>query len=120
LKKERIVKNEVKALKALGDETRLRIAYLLMKNGDLCVCEIEDALKMKQSSISKALKVLKEADVIQDNRKAQWKYYSLKNAADNPGFRIMRTLVEKIEKSGTAKQDIKNLKICLKQTCKRR
>jgi ArsR family transcriptional regulator len=114
------MKSKIRVLKALGDETRLRIACLLMKSKSLCVCELEDAVKIKQSSISKALKVLKDADVINDERRAQWKYYSLNRNSHNPGFRIVKAIIEEIENTVTAKKDTINLKIRAKNNCKRR
>ncbi len=75
---------QIKALKALADETRFRIVGLLMENESLCVCRIVDALKMKQSAVSKALRVLKEAGIINDLRKTQWIYYSLNRTTGNP------------------------------------
>lgn len=114
------MKNQVKILKALGDETRLRIAYLLMNSKGLCVCEIEDAINMKQSSISKALKILREADIISDERRAQWKYFSINKNSINSGFRVVKALIGELAKTNIAKVDIQNLKKSLKTNCKRR
>ena len=47
-----------KIYKALSDETRLRILNLL-HDGDLCVCNIMDTLKMGQSKVSRHLPILR-------------------------------------------------------------
>ena len=53
--------------KALSDETRLRIVHLLIeKNTPLCVCEFTDALEVPQYNISRHLKILKLAKLIED------------------------------------------------------
>jgi len=62
--------------KALSEETRLRILKLL-ENGELCVCDITEALDMTQPNISFHLGMLKEAGLIKDRRNGRWMHYSL-------------------------------------------
>jgi ArsR family transcriptional regulator len=62
--------------KALSDETRLRILTLL-KNGELCVCDIAETLKMTQPNISFHLSMLKEAGLIKVRKNGRWIHYSL-------------------------------------------
>ncbi|MCL4705626.1 metalloregulator ArsR/SmtB family transcription factor [bacterium] len=65
-------------LKALGDETRLRLAHLFLQtNEDICVCEMVDTLKLPQYQISKHLTILKNAGLLHASRKGTWVYYSL-------------------------------------------
>ncbi|TCK90518.1 ArsR family transcriptional regulator [Natranaerovirga hydrolytica] len=66
--------NLVSILKALSDENRLRIIYLLMED-PLCVCEIEALLNITQSNASRHLNKLKHAGIIDSFKKAQWVYY---------------------------------------------
>lgn len=69
--------NKLSALfKALSDETRLRIVRLL-KDGELCVCDIVAALGMVQPKVSFHLNVLKEAGFITDRREGRWIHYRL-------------------------------------------
>jgi ArsR family transcriptional regulator len=65
---------------ALSDETRLALINRL-KDGEQCVCELTDALHTGQSRLSFHLKVLKEAELIQDRREGRWIYYSLNREA---------------------------------------
>lgn len=60
--------------KALGNETRLSI-YLLLLKDELCVCELENILKMEQSIISHSLRTLKEAGLINSRREGKWIIY---------------------------------------------
>jgi ArsR family transcriptional regulator len=62
--------------KALSDETRLRILSL-MKEGEICVCDIADTLQMTQPNISFHLSMLKETGLIKDRRNGRWIHYSL-------------------------------------------
>jgi ArsR family transcriptional regulator len=68
----------VNILKALADENRIRILNLL-RNGELCVCDIEAVLGIKQSNTSRHLNRLKVADIIASEKKSQWVYYRLKD-----------------------------------------
>lgn len=61
---------------ALSDETRLDILHRL-KDGELCVCELTDALHTGQSRLSFHLKVLKDAGLIHDRPEGRWIYYSI-------------------------------------------
>ena len=65
-------------LKALADENRIRILNLL-RNGELCVCDIEAVLGIKQSNTSRHLNRLKLAGIIASEKKSPWVYYRLKD-----------------------------------------
>ncbi len=65
----------IKLLSALSDKTRLRI-YLLLSEGELCVCELVNILNMEQSRISHSLRILKEAELIDNQRDGKWIIYS--------------------------------------------
>jgi ArsR family transcriptional regulator len=70
-------------LKALADETRLRIFALLTRQ-ELCVCEIEDMLNLSQSLVSNHLAVLRQAGLVKARRDAEdarWVFYRADPAA---------------------------------------
>jgi len=62
--------------RALGDETRLRIVALLA-HGELCVCHLETALDLNQSTASRQLGILKAAGIVDSRREGTWVYYAL-------------------------------------------
>lgn len=64
----------VNIFKALADETRIRMLNLL-RDGELCVCDIETVLDIQQSNASRHLNKLKTAGIIASEKKAQWVYY---------------------------------------------
>ena len=66
----------IQILKAISDETRVRILNLLT-NGELCVGEIEYLLNINQSNASRHLSALKNASLITYEKNAQWIYYSI-------------------------------------------
>lgn len=61
---------------ALSDETRLSIIEML-RDGERCVCELQDELDAAQSRLSFHLRVLKEAGLVADRRDGRWSYYSI-------------------------------------------
>ncbi len=63
-------------LKALSDETRLRILKLL-ECGELCVCDIFTALDLVQPKVSFHLSVLKDAGLIIDRKQGRWIHYRI-------------------------------------------
>ena len=79
------METKTNVLRALADETRLRIINLFIKRGQvLCVCELMDALKIPQYAVSKALTIIKSADLLTAEKKGTWVYYELnKSTAHN-------------------------------------
>ncbi|AUM69723.1 MULTISPECIES: metalloregulator ArsR/SmtB family transcription factor [Pseudomonas] len=69
--------NPVDVFKALADDTRTRIALLLAREGELCVCELTAALGLSQPKISRHLAQLRSAGLLSDRRQGQWVYYRL-------------------------------------------
>lgn len=65
--------------KLMGDKTRLTILALLRER-ELCVCDLVEITGMSQPSISQHLRKMKDAGLVSETRKGQWIYYSL--AAD--------------------------------------
>lgn len=78
-----LAKGLAPVLRALGDETRLRIFALLTK-AELCVCEIEDILDLPQSLVSNHLAVLRRNGLVESRRDAEdgrWIFYRANAAA---------------------------------------
>jgi ArsR family transcriptional regulator len=66
----------VELLKVIAEENRLRILCIL-KDGEQCVCKIIENLGLSQSLVSHHLKILKDAELIKDNKRGLWVYYFL-------------------------------------------
>ena len=85
---------EVDVFKAAADPCRLRILKLL-KEGELCVCEIMTALSKPQSSTSHHLSILREAGLIKERRDGKWSYYRLADGAVNEMIKQAEALKKK-------------------------
>lgn len=62
--------------KALADLNRLRL-FVLLTQGERCVCDIEATLKLPQNLISHHLAALREATLIQSRRSGRWMSYHI-------------------------------------------
>ncbi len=78
----------------LADTTRLRIAMLLQRQGELCVCELTHALALSQPKISRHLGQMREAGLVRTRRASRWMYYRLE--PELPGW-MQRTLMATLE-----------------------
>ncbi len=72
----------IKAMKALSDETRLRILNVLIER-ECCVCEVMQALDISQSRASRNLGILQEAGFLRTRRDGVWIVYSVDWQATN-------------------------------------
>jgi len=70
------MRNLIKAMKALSDETRLRILNLLLER-ECCVCEVMQALDISQSRASRNLGILQDAGFLRAMRDGAWIVYSV-------------------------------------------
>ncbi len=74
------------AFKALSDQTRLRMLRLLVStSSELCVCEFVDTLQERLYNISKHLKILEQAGLIEGTKEGRWVYYRIVEAKDAVG-----------------------------------
>lgn len=64
--------------KAFSDESRVRIIYLLFKNEEMCISDLEHILDFTQAKTSRHLIYLKNAGLVNFRKIDQWAYYSLK------------------------------------------
>lgn len=109
------MKKTVKIFKALADPTRLRIIILLLEN-DLCVCELLFILGMEQSRISHQLRILRDAELVEDRRDGKWIVYTIPNEMKKKLKPLLAPMFgENLYQSKKIRQDKENLKICLKK-----
>ena len=69
-----------KMFKAMGDPIRLRLLSLIAASsateaGECCVCDLSDSFDLSGPTISYHLKVLREAGLVESDRRGTWVYY---------------------------------------------
>ena len=93
---------------ALSDETRLKVLGML-RGGERCVCELQEPIDAAQSRLSFHLKVLKDAGLVTDRRKARWAYYSIVPGALQGAHDLVRALATEL--SPRAATSARNLRV---------
>jgi ArsR family transcriptional regulator, arsenate/arsenite/antimonite-responsive transcriptional repressor len=67
----------VKFFKCLSEETRLKSLLLMSLHGELCVCDLIQALKLSQPKISRHLAELRKSGIVLDERRGKWVFYRI-------------------------------------------
>ncbi len=82
-----------KAFKALGDPVRLRLLSLIASRagGEVCVCDLTEAFDVTGPTISHHLRVLREAGLIDCERRGTWVYYWIIPASLAPLSQLLDT-----------------------------
>lgn len=73
----------IKVMKALSDPNRVKIVKLLQQK-KLCVCELQCALEISQPNLSKHLRTLEDAGLVESQKDGLWVNYYLSNGNQNP------------------------------------
>jgi len=100
--------------KILSDPTRLGIVLLLAKR-ELCVCQIEAALKAHQAKISRHLAYLRKRGIVKTRNQWKWKYYSLFKPRDKFERDILKCLQECLANDALFKLYFTQMKECASQ-----
>ncbi len=67
--------------KALGDPVRLRLAAQIASVDEACVCDLTPQFSQSDSTISHHLKVLRDAGLVESQRRGTWVYYRIRPSA---------------------------------------
>ncbi len=94
-------------LKALGDTTRLRILNLL-RDDELCVCDLFAVLGLPQSTVSRHLAILRRAGWVDDRRRGSWMYYRL--TGDAQARLLLDPLLARMTDCERARDDLQVLR----------
>jgi len=71
------MKELVQIGKIISDENRIKMLALMQREKELCVCEICDTLKLSQPLVSRHLKQMRKAAIVQTKKSGKWTIYSL-------------------------------------------
>ena len=77
------MKDFIKVMKALSDPNRVKILKLLQQK-TMCVCELQGAIQISQPSVSKHLKLLEEAGLVDYKKEGLWVNYYLADGKASP------------------------------------
>jgi ArsR family transcriptional regulator len=74
---------KARLFKALGDETRLKLLHLV-RDQEVCVCDLVSALGMPQGTLSHHLSLLQQAGLVTARKQGRWNYYQATALALDP------------------------------------
>jgi ArsR family transcriptional regulator len=80
-------------IKLLSDENRFNIFMKLLDYGGLCVCEIEELLRIKQANTSKHLSKFKKMGILTSKREGNLIRYSIKEEFLNENVDLIKYLM---------------------------
>ncbi len=104
------MKETLRITKALADVQRVRI-LMMLRPGELCVCQIIEVLALAPSTVSKHLSILSNAGLVDSRKEGRWMHYRLPVGADGALARpALKWLGAMLEGDATAMQDAKKLK----------
>lgn len=72
----------VQLAKIFSDLNRLKILILVLRDRAVCVCEICDTLELSQPLVSRHLKQMREASILESRQAGTWVIYSLTSTPD--------------------------------------
>ena len=100
----------LKAVKALSDETRLRMINLLLQK-ECCVCEVMQVLRISQTRASRNLNLLRDAGFLRVRKNGLWSYYSIGRKSHNdPGSILLDAVARGLKADPIGLKDLKHLK----------
>ncbi len=99
----------IELMKALSHETRLRVLHLLVERDGLCVCDLYEVLKLPQPTVSRHLKLLRDAGLVLDYRENQWVHYKIHHELDSLRKNVLLQVLALAKQEILFNSDIKRL-----------
>lgn len=91
----------VQIFKAVSDEARLRILYLLYRNKEMCISDLELTLDFTQTKTSRHINYLKNAGLLSYRKEELYIFYFVKDEMED----VVRQLIELLEKDPVLRRD---------------
>ncbi len=103
------MKELVLAAKAFADPSRVRM-LLALREGELCVCELCDALAVTQSTLSTHLQVIRRAGLVSARKQGKWMYYAIAPDAKRLLDSLARFYSRSLSTDATLRRDARKLR----------
>jgi ArsR family transcriptional regulator len=95
---------------ALADPTRLRLASLILHNGEICVCDLMSITGLPQTKISKHLAVLRKVGMVTHRREGTWLHYSMSKTASPLQSALLKVIGDASNSLAELKRDLQTLR----------
>jgi ArsR family transcriptional regulator len=95
---------------ALADPTRLRLASLILHNGEICVCDLMTITGLPQTKISKHLAVLRKVGMVTHRREGTWLHYSIVKSGSPLQSSLLKVIHDAANTLSELKRDLQTLR----------
>lgn len=114
------MKDFIQVMKAVSDPNRVKVLKML-QNKSMCVCEMQAALQIAQSSVSKHLKLLEDSGLVGSKKDGLWVNYYLTDGSSSPyAAVVLGNLRHWLENNPEVSELVKRLpEIRREEVCKR-
>ncbi|OHB73040.1 MAG: hypothetical protein A2Z25_06640 [Planctomycetes bacterium RBG_16_55_9] len=104
------MRNIINITKALSDSNRVR-ALMMLCQGELCVCQLIQMLRLAPSTVSKHMSILYQAGLVDARKQGRWNYYRLADG-DAPEYvlQAIQWVQDSVGKDKRIAQDAKQVK----------
>ena len=117
------MRTTLRITKALADRQRVRI-LMMLRPGELCVCQIVEALALAPSTVSKHLSILSGAGLVDVRKDGRWAHYRLPDGTDGKSVRPLLEWLGRTLDGDTALErdarDVKRVVACKPESLRRR
>ena len=106
-----MMKDVLSVTKALSDGNRLRTVMALQEMVELCVCQVTEMLGLAPETVSRHMRILQHAGLVESRKNGRWVYYRISESAKNdPIATIMNWLAESLNGSAEIRSDRRYLR----------
>jgi len=104
------LRETIKLMKVLSDESRLRVLNLIQER-ECCVCEVMQAMGISQSKASRALSSLYDVGLLRMRKEGRWALYSIETEPEQTYVNeILKVIRSALTSNKVTQEDIERLK----------
>lgn len=103
------MKKLVSTMKAMADEPRMSILVVLALRGAVCVSHLQEAMRVPQPTVSRYLAILRNAGLLDAERRGQWVYYRLNEEEGGIALDIIRRSADQLGQTSRIKKVMERL-----------
>jgi ArsR family transcriptional regulator, arsenate/arsenite/antimonite-responsive transcriptional repressor len=93
--------------KALADEARMRILFLIRENEEMCISDLELILNFTQAKTSRHISYLKNSGILNVKKVDQWVFYYIKEEVKD----FVNNSLRFVDKDQVLQQDLQTFKV---------
>ena len=109
IKQEASMKKLVGTMKAMADEPRMSILVVLALRGAVCVSHLQEAMRVPQPTVSRYLAILRNAGLLDAERRGQWVYYKLNEEDNGIALDVIRKSAEQLGQTSRIRKVMERL-----------